>query len=258
MLLSQQPAPTPGAVMALGKALLLLVVVALVLSACARRHHEHGNYHRSMEGKWYEYPVKFVCGPINAPLNDAPVAPGRYFTAINLHNPDLKEETVLWYKLAVALPDLQPGQITKFVRAALAADAAVELDCPTIRRRLADEELFHKGYAVVLSDKPLDVVAVYTVAVRGGAPEQIQTMDIERVHPRRIEDPSALLAEMTVAEACTGVGCCCQSSADCATGHECIRDPQGGPNAIQLCQRSDRLAFFPPLRSTEPPFCRQP
>jgi hypothetical protein len=242
-----------------GKALLLPALLALALGACVERQkHEYHAYHKAMEGKWYEYPVKFLCGRPNAPLLEAQVAPGRYFTAINIHNPDLREARTFWYKVAVALPKLQPGTITGFVRATLQADRAVELDCPTIRRRIRDEELFHKGFVVIVSEKPFDVVAVYTTTKRGGAPEEIATMDIERVKPRHIEDASDLLKELTIPETCEGVGCCCQTSADCSTDHECIRDPRGGPNALQLCQRDDRLNFFPDLRPTEPPFCRAP
>lgn len=238
------------------RAVLFPLLLVLVLGACADRRHHH---HADDEGKWYEYPVKFICGRDNAPLRDAQVAPGRYFTAINIHNPDLREAQTLWYKVAVALPELQAGTVTKFVRATLEADRSVEIDCPTIRRRVADEELFHKGFVVIVSEEPFDVVAVYTTSTRLLSPEEIETMDIERVKPRRIEDPSAVLEELTEAESCDGgVGCCCQTSADCATGHTCIRDPRGGPNALQLCQRDDRLNFFPDLRSTEPPFCRAP
>lgn len=241
-----------------GKALLIPALLAVALGACARQNHDHDSYHKSMEGMWYEYPVKFLCGRSNAPLLEAPVAPGRYFTAVNIHNPDLGEARTFWYKVAVAEPKLQPGVITKFVRVTLEADRAVELDCPTIRRRIQDEELFHKGFVVLVGEKPVDVVAVYTTASREGTLEEIETMDIERVKPRRIDDPSALLAELTVADACDGVGCCCQTSADCSSGHQCIRDPRGGPNALQLCQRNDRLNVFPDLRPTEPPFCRSP
>lgn len=235
-----------------GRALLLPLLLALALGACAERRH----HHHDQEGKWYEYPVKFLCGRDNAPLLEAQVAPGRYFTAVNVHNPDLGKAQTLWYKVAVALPELQAGTVTKFIRATLQADQAVEIDCPTIRRRVADEELFHKGFVVIVSEEPFDVVAVYTTSTRITSPEEIETMDIERVKPRRIDDPSVLLEENTEAATCDGgVGCCCQSSADCATGHQCIGDPN---SPLQLCQRNDRLNFFPDLRSTEPPFCRRP
>jgi len=47
----------------------------------------------------YEYATKFICGEPDVPV----VAPGRYFTAINVHNPN-QENIVFRKKIAVALP----------------------------------------------------------------------------------------------------------------------------------------------------------
>ena len=60
--------------------------------------------------KTYQYAVKFLCGKTNG---EDGVAPGRYFTAINVHNP--------WYeriefrkKFAIALPLQRSGLRTRF------------------------------------------------------------------------------------------------------------------------------------------------
>lgn len=122
-----------------------------------------------------QYAVKVVCGKSDGKV----VAPGVYFTAVNVHNPTY--ETIKFrVKVAVALPGLQPGPVSQLYDAKLGPDEALEIDCADIFR-LAGTKGFLKGFVVIESDVELDVVAVYTAAgVRG----QVTTLHTERVAPR--------------------------------------------------------------------------
>jgi hypothetical protein len=124
-----------------------------------------------------QYAVKFVCGKSNGTV----VAPGLYFTAVNVHNPADRGVKFL-KKVAVALPDEKAGPITPLASAELGPDGAVEIDCKEILAR-AKKEGFLKGFVVLESEEELDVVGVYTAA---GATRQIETMEIERVPVRHV------------------------------------------------------------------------
>jgi len=128
----------------------------------------------------FEYAVKFVCGPASAKPSVSVVAPGMYYTAINVHNPNEKG-FVFRKKIAIALPEEKAGRVTKFFEAKLGPDEALEIDCPDIMRH-ADAEGFLKGFVVIESDLELDVVAVYTTT---GATERVGTFFTERVPARR-------------------------------------------------------------------------
>ncbi len=124
----------------------------------------------------FQYVVKFVCGKSAGTV----VAPGAYYSAINVHNPN-DRGFGFKKKFAVALPGEKAGPVSKFFDAKLGPDEAFEIDCPDILRKLRMEG-FVKGFAVIESAMELDVVAVYTAA---GATRQVETMDVERVKPRR-------------------------------------------------------------------------
>jgi hypothetical protein len=121
--------------------------------------------------------VKFVCGK----SDERVVAPGEYFTAINVHNPNDKG-VAFRKKFAIALPGEKPGRVSKFFDAKLGPDEAFEIDCPDIFRRTEANASFLKGFAVIQSPMELDVVAVYTAA---GGTGRVETMELERVKPRR-------------------------------------------------------------------------
>jgi len=144
-----------------------------------------------------EYAAKFVCGvPQPSDTVTPPVAPGRYFTAINVHNPS---DTAVRYrkKFAVADPLDSLGQIRGFFYGQLGPDRAMEIDCEEILNAFPLRQIpplppvirkapFLKGFAVIQpidSAVALDVVAVYTAA---GASGRVETLDVERVPARRI------------------------------------------------------------------------
>ncbi len=129
------------------------------------------------QSQWYQYAAKVVCGDAEP---RGPVAPGHYYTAINVHNPENCRTISFKWKVTVALPG-KPGPVSRFVDAKLGPDESLEIDCPEIRKLAQFDGRFLKGFVVLQSPEKLDVVAVYTAARRHGD-EPIQTMDVERVH----------------------------------------------------------------------------
>ena len=109
------------------------------------------------------------------------MAPGKYFTAINIRNPT--ENNIRFRKkVVVALPGEQAGQVSKFTFNVLGPNEALEIDCSDIYPRVGlPGGCFLKGFVVIESLVELDVVAVYTAA---GADGHVETMDIEYVTPR--------------------------------------------------------------------------
>jgi hypothetical protein len=145
-----------------------------------------------------QYSVKFVCGKSAGEV----VAPGAYFTAINVHNPT---DTQIGFrkKVAIALPSEKPGPVSKFFDARLGPDQALEIDCRDIFAHIQSTADFLKGFVVIESDVELDVVAVYTA---GGATGHVETLHSERVSPRRREVGKADL--VPVPDPQPGVGFC--------------------------------------------------
>ncbi len=142
-----------------------------------------------------QYAVKFVCGrPISPDTIMPPVAPGVYYTAINVHNPSSRL-VGFRKKFAVALPFERAGEIRGFFAAKLGPDEALEIDCQDILNHFRVRRpgfpptgrlpRFLKGFAIIQPDSAtdLDVVAVYTAA---GATRQVETLEIERVPARRV------------------------------------------------------------------------
>ena len=124
----------------------------------------------------YIYSAKIVCGTVTIPgprpelptlLDTAPVVPGLYRTAVNIHN-FWENETAFLQKVAIALPQDQPlGPVTQLVQTRLGPNGAVEVDCYNIVAILAGtasaKAEFLKGFLVIESPVELGVTAVYTV-----------------------------------------------------------------------------------------------
>ena len=126
-----------------------------------------------------QYAVKFVCGKTDKPVG---VAPGSYFTLVNVHNPG-RETAVFLKKFAVAFPEQKPGPVTELIKAALKPDNAFSVECHEIMERTHSSS-FVEGFMVIESRTELDVVGVYTTVGASGG--QIQTMEIERVPVRKV------------------------------------------------------------------------
>ncbi len=130
-----------------------------------------------------QYAVKFICGRSSGLI----VAPGIYYTAINVHNPSKD----LAFRKRLSLPGAEaetPGEVGKTFGAKLGTDQSLEIDCPDILKLAPTQpkDGFLKGFVVIESEFELDVVAVYTAGsllTRG----QLVTMEIERVPARHIQ-----------------------------------------------------------------------
>src|SRR3989442_16040857 len=81
-----------------------------------------------------EYAVKFVCGRSGG----GPVAPGTYFTSINIHNPN-RDSLVFQFKIATP--------VIRFFPLLLGYDQVLNLSCPRIRQILGGIA-FAEGFAV--------------------------------------------------------------------------------------------------------------
>jgi len=123
--------------------------------------------------------VKFICGKSEGHV----VAPGEYWTAINVHNPT-SSNVRFRKKIATALPSEQPGPVTKFFDARLGPDEALEIDRGDIFKHARQDADFLKGFVIIESEIELDVAAVYTAA---GRDRHVVTIHTERVIPRARE-----------------------------------------------------------------------
>lgn len=218
---------------------------------------------------WNQYAVKFVCGKPAPKLRL--LSRGRYFTAINVHNPQIKEPVDFWYKVAVAEPKLVVGQVTEFQNVLMRGDGALEIDCPNILE-LTQGEAFRKGFVVIVSREELDVVAVYTAGREPGAVDEVQALHMERVPPRPIKE----FLGGRIAETCSGAGCCCNSRRsesdpnagnwpDCSQGFTCVAlEPGGVPHPsglglidVNVCVPTGSSPLSVPfIHSSQPSFCR--
>lgn len=123
--------------------------------------------------------MKFVCGEAKGNI----LAPGEYWTAINVLNPTY--DTVKFRKrIAIALPGEEQGKVTDPIEAKLDRYRALEIDRKDIFEHAEDiinqEVKFLKGFVIIDSPIELDVVAVYTAIGKGDS----LTMHMERVFPR--------------------------------------------------------------------------
>jgi hypothetical protein len=133
----------------------------------------------AVPGPMLEYAVKVVCG--RQPMNPVmPVAQGVYYTAVNVHNPGAPQK--FKRKVAVALPG-KVGPVSTFLWTGLANDQAIEFDCGEISKQ-SHMDGFLKGFLVIQSSFPLDIVAVYTAAPLNNP--HVSTLHTERVPPRRM------------------------------------------------------------------------
>jgi hypothetical protein len=137
----------------------------------------------------FQYAVKVVCGLAKADMPGTPptpVAPGRYWTAINIHNPDKCRSARFRWKVVVARPLGEEPAVPVFQREQVVGpDQAVEIDCDLITKVLPlPAPDFVKGYVVLESDSELDVVAVYSGGQAGCA--ALSGFHTERIPARQV------------------------------------------------------------------------
>ena len=202
----------------------------------------------------FEYAVKFVCGRPVLPV----VAPGEYFTAINVHNPSPRP-VAFRKKIAVALPGEKAGKISPFFQAELKSDEALEIDCQDILRH-AEQAGFLKGFVVLQTPTELDVVAVYTA----GHP-LVETMEVEHVTPRVSAAVIPPPSQNGTAYCPGNEHCCCNTrkldgtywpGCNTSKGLDCYGNLSGPglpTGTFAVCLKS---AFDPvEIDSSQPPFC---
>jgi hypothetical protein len=149
-----------------------IVTILIVLAAATAAH--------AQTLQMRQYAAKFVCGKAGDQLN---VAPGTYYTTINVHNPALAFSIEFRKKFALAELNEQPGKISQWFGAALKPDQALQIDCRNIYAHLGiPVGTFIDGFAVIQlpTSRELDVVGVYTAAGNAG----VSTMHMERVAGR--------------------------------------------------------------------------
>ena len=140
----------------------------------------------------FQYAVKLVQGSPPPLTNESFFAPGRYFTAINVHNPSTCKTVKFRWKVALADLDGKPvSTISAFREVSLRPDEAFEIDAREIGRAINIAlTRFIKGFVVIESPCELDVVAVYTALPAGqgpAAPSAGIAFHTERVPARKID-----------------------------------------------------------------------
>jgi hypothetical protein len=126
---------------------------------------------------YYQYTVKYLCGEGDNGI----LARGRYFTAINIHNPyDFLQRPVCW-KVVSPDPDGTPTPPGPWKVAELPPDGGMDINCRSIANLAGG---IPTGFVVIRSPNELDVVAVYTVE----RPDQPAIhLQIETIAPRVIQ-----------------------------------------------------------------------
>ncbi len=131
-----------------------------------------------------QYTAKFVCGKSKGEF----AAPGEYFTIINVHNPatDPSKGTVKFLKkFALGERDEHVGKISPYCQTSLKADEVMGIDCPNIYKHLGiSQGTFIEGFAVVQTNKELDIVSVFTAGH-----DQVEAFHTERVPFRKVPPP---------------------------------------------------------------------
>ena len=139
----------------------------------------------------YQYAVKTLCTLLgDTGLGDA-MAPGRYRTLINIHNPTEKKiEVARKFALAGKPGDpLGSFSVTPYKAFTLGPDQAVAYNCFDVANffcpinGICVDFTAIDGFLVINSAEELDVVAVYSGNPKGG---EVSTLDTETVAARKI------------------------------------------------------------------------
>lgn len=144
----------------------------------------------------YSYAVKFVCGESVESFQEG-VVKGRHATAINIHNPSLKERIRFRKKVSRALPYQMAGPVTEFQSGIIGPNEAIEIECNEIRKLLPSPmtQEFRTGFVIIFAEREIDVVAVYTARPSGG---EVSTIDVEVIEPRELSKKDLMLPDLTV------------------------------------------------------------
>ena len=133
----------------------------------------------------FQYAAKFLCTS-NIPgtsQTTTSLLPGTYATVVNIHNPNPKSASFRMKLAAATSTQVDPPQISKFIKDALKPDQATKVDCSRIRDFDIQQIHGFEGFLVIESAVSLDVIAVYTAGKNGG---DVESIDVERVAERRL------------------------------------------------------------------------
>lgn len=128
---------------------------------------------------YFRYTVKFICGNSDGSI----LARGKYWTAINVHNPN-NADVQVYKKFSVAKPSEMAGPISKVFEKTLHPQESMEIDNQDIFKHLDLHQQFVKGFAIIAAPLPLDVVAVYTSGILNGV---VSSIDVEYVEGKQIK-----------------------------------------------------------------------
>ena len=120
------------------------------------------------------YRAKFVCGDRLPSSDFDAVAPGRYYTALNIYNPSADSAIVRTW-IVTTVPGFAPGTRVAGPVVVIPSRLAAEMDCEEVLR--AAERHFLKGFIEIRATRPVIVIAVYTVADSVRA----VSIDVERI-----------------------------------------------------------------------------
>jgi hypothetical protein len=131
----------------------------------------------------FSYSVKFVCGFPDTGADDFPVVSGEYATAINIFDPNTTGQSQI--SGTAYLTSIDGDGSSSDIGDTF--DRAFEIDCFDLFELFAQNgstASFLKGVLQILSDRRLDVIAVYTA--REDSETDDVSIDVEYVVGRRI------------------------------------------------------------------------
>ncbi len=208
------------------------------------------------------YSAKFLCGPA---FGGEGVQPGSYSTAVNVHNPH-NYTVYLFKKAVIAQREDEPrGKISDFHKVVLAPNEAIEVDCVDISSLFGPQQVslqapsqratqvgapsttqttaasvtpmsrvvrFIKGFVVIYSTAPLDVVGVYTASTPNGF-----SLDVEHIPQSTVGVLPIPIPEEPTEQACP-TGCVCLTKDDAvkrygASADICQKEPCGYEGNIE-------------------------
>lgn len=141
---------------------------------------------------FYTYTAKFVCGDGSA-SKEAVAAPAKYYTAINVHNPQ-GYSVKIQKKVAQAANELEnPIPPSAKHTYEIKPDYAFEIDCKDIQQiayPAGGAPPFMKGFVVIETPRQIDVTGVYSsIGITTTGSTSGLTLDVENVAPK-ITKPS--------------------------------------------------------------------
>ena len=120
------------------------------------------------------YRTKFVCGERPLTNDYDAVAPGRYYTAINMYNPS-GDSTIVRTWIVTTVSGFAPGTRVSGPTVTIPSRLAAEMDCGEILT--ATQPHFLKGFIEIRATRPIVVVSVYTAADS----LRVVSIDVERI-----------------------------------------------------------------------------